>query len=534
MSNPFAGIIEESLKTTRPMDQEGGGVNFRYINLCRRHAVRILLVEDEVGIAHRSVLLLEQTGLQFDREIGVDSALAQLGQRPCEVVLLFSRASHERLGSDVARLKEAVPEGAILVVGPQSSDTLLQEIMRAGADDYLGWPDLSPQLLLRALALLLQRRVLSGEARAWKGRAAELAAEKLAFTSTVSHEILNPLAGVLGFAKLLSGTPLDDFQREFVDVICDCTLSLSALVKDLLALSQIEAGHNRAAEEPFSLSELLDDLALFFGQALPEESAVRFLVVGDPNLPLQVNGDRGKLRQLIGNLLHNSLKFTSAGHVILRLCVLEREPESVKVRITVEDSGRGIPPDKCEEIFRPFVQAMPGDRHGGHGLGLSICARLAHLMRARLRVRSQLGRGTTAEVELELACTSGEVAVEPFLKGRRVLAVSSYEPEREAFAEMFRRLGAEVVTGEDTAQKQEYDLTVQGEETPAPGGCRKGPRIVRLCRPDGKDPGASLTLTAPLRLTQLVKTLSPAGAPELLPGKKTGREMDRRQASRTS
>lgn len=239
-----------------------------------------------------------------------------------------------------------------------------------------------------------KRKAIANEAAA-----KEATRLKSQFLANMSHEIRTPITGVLGMAELLGATNLDHSQQDFVDNIQSSATSLLTVINDILDFSKVESGRLDIEEVQFSLSLIVTEVGKMLRFAV-ERKDLNFIsdIAGDIKNDMVVIGDPGRVRQIITNLLTNSIKFTNEGHVRFSV-VKERETaDSVEVRFTVEDTGIGIQEDVRKRLFQPFSQgdASTARRFGGTGLGLTICKNLLDLMRGRITLRSTLGRGTTA------------------------------------------------------------------------------------------------------------------------------------------
>ena len=472
---------------------------------------------------------LKGTKVTLVRECRLASALDNLSSSTFDLVLLDATLPDAMGLEALQTLREAAPYTPVLLTGSVADDGLAQSSLRAGAQDYLLKPQLTQNGLLRALTNAVDRQALQSEAADQRARAEALARRKEQFVAMVSHEILNPMSGLLGLANLLQDTDLDGKQREYVGLITECTSSLSALVTDLLELSRLEDGRESVRQEAFSLFELADELAGFLGQNQASTDA-RLLLVSDPALPAQVKGDRVKIRQILYNLLQNATKFTSVGHVALRMKLLSTEEGSVIVRLMVEDTGRGIPVDKCNQIFEPFAQVQCKDRKRGHGLGLAICAQLARVMGSELKVLSEQGQGTIFWMDLRLGrCPQARPMGRP-MEGQRALVLSDYEPERLAFQELLSSLGAEVRDSVPSfVSTGAFDLVVVGGEDPRHerivASCAgKVGRVLWVSRAAGVSRGDCEVISAPLRLSHLLEAPARAGLVEA-PGASVGRAL---------
>ncbi len=474
--------------------------------------LKLLLVEDDPLEADLIFELLSGTSVSTRREISLGAALERLAQDQYDLILLDTTLPDAEELDALGKIRKAAPQTPVLLLGVTETGSL--QLLRAGAQDFLLRQDLTRSFLLRTLTFAVERQALQSEADTLRAKAESLAQRKEQFASMVSHEILNPMTGLLGFAALLARTDLDTKQRGYLQVISDCTKSLSTLVTDLLELSRLEAGRESVRMEPFCLLELLEELGVFLSQSL-EGSDVRLLVVSDPMVSPLVRGDRVKLRQILYNLCQNALKFTKKGHVGLRMRLLETKEDAVRVRLIVEDTGRGIPKEKSQQIFEAFSQVESADRATGHGLGLAISARLARVLDSRLQMESRLGSGTIFWLDLKAGRCQDSQTVGPLLSGKTVLAVSDYDPERHALGEIFRGLGAKVFHGPPgEISPNQFDILVTNEGDPrhkellATSKGRIDRRILIARQPEKVDEDGVLILSAPLRLSRLNQILS--------------------------
>lgn len=470
----------------------------------------VLLIEDDPLDAEMIFEFMKTTSVSMRRECRLGPALMKLGEQPFDVILLDNTLPDAEELEALAVLRRAAPRTPVLVLGVVDGGARALAMMKAGAQDYLLKPDLNRSSLIKSLAYAVERQALQSESEALKAQAQLEAHRKAQFASMVSHEILNPMTGLLGFARLMSRTELDAKQREYLQVISECTSSLSALVTDLLELSRLEARQEAPRLEPFSPFELLEELSLFLSQTLTREQ-VRLLLVCDPSVPTKLMGDRVKLRQILYNLAQNALKFTETGHVALRMRLLRSGTEGLRVRFMVEDTGRGIPSSVVGKIFEPFAQVAGEDRKRGHGLGLAICARLAGVLGSRLEVESRVGKGSIFWMDLQLAVASDSRPLGPFLAGASVLATSDYAPERAAFAEQLVSLGATVsheMPGEwagvpfDLVVANDFEASGRAVMEQSRGKVAR--RLLLSRQADSKEQLGVQTVIAPLRLSQLM------------------------------
>jgi PAS domain S-box-containing protein len=219
---------------------------------------------------------------------------------------------------------------------------------------------------------------------------------KSEFLANMSHELRTPLNGILGYAQILRADPtLSRAQKRGVNVVYQSGEHLLSLINDVLDLSKIEARKTELTETDFNLPEMLSNIAGVM-RMRAEQKNVAFMHEPIPPLPQIVYADERKIRQVLLNLLGNSVKFTEQGSVRLQTVAEEIDHERTRLIFTIKDTGVGIAEEKIRDIFLPFRQASDGSaKHEGTGLGLTITKKLLELMDGGIEVSSQLGIGTT-------------------------------------------------------------------------------------------------------------------------------------------
>jgi CheY-like chemotaxis protein len=273
----------------------------------------------------------------------------------------------------------------------------------------------------------------------------------------MSHEIRTPMNGIIGMTELALGTALTDAQRDYLLTVYGSAESLLVIINDILDFSKIEAGKLEIDNVEFSIRSLLDD-AVRPMALRAHQKGLELVVDVRPDVPDGLAGDPHRLRQVLVNLLGNAIKFTSDGEVIVRVTAAPTGGDRVHLQVHVIDTGIGIPDDRQQSIFEAFEQADGSTtrRFGGTGLGLTISARLLAMMGGRLRVESELGRGSDFRFDVTLplsaaATISPQPAAYDGLAGLAALVVDDNATNLRILSEMLTGWGMSVLSAGDAA-----------------------------------------------------------------------------------
>lgn len=374
---------------------------------------------DFISVLWGGAILVGVAGSAIPAQVGINSAL--LPVMVCGVVIIAI------LGSRRSLLIYCLSAGLLTVAlhlnAAQADLTLLSD------PDYVALRNTQRSMqtgiaiamagaVMGVLSYTLNNLFRSLERNVAEARAAEAA--KTQFLADMSHELRTPLNGVLGMNQLLMRSELTEEQRRYAGIIDDCGTGMIMVIDDVLDLSRLEASKITLKPMPFNPARMLDSvIALHQANAKAKGLALHLRI--EPGLPPLFLGDQGRLRQIVGNLISNAVKFTDTGHVAVSLRGQPNGVDQWWLNIFVQDTGIGIPAEKQNNVFKRFEQAEDGQTNTvrGSGLGLAISRELTELFGGQISVTSAPGEGSTFCVALPLYLATVERSAEDRRRGDR-------------------------------------------------------------------------------------------------------------------
>lgn len=326
-----------------------------------------------------------------------------------------------------------------------------------------------------------------------KKRAQEASKTKSEFLSNMSHEIRTPINVIHGLIEVMKQTKLDEEQKEQIDLLDSSSKDLLGLVNNILEIERIEAGKVAVVKQAFQPAKRLNSILRAFESAFTEKGLyLKLIDKTDQSKPTALIGDEVKLGQIISNLIRNAFKFTKEGGVTVFYDEIEQKEGTIILKITVSDTGIGIPEDRLNEVFERFTQVESGytKNFEGSGLGLSIAKSLVSMQGGTISVKSIVGEGTAFSIQIPMLVSSQseiskkvtEIDVGKF-KGKKLLIVEDNTLNVMVLQKMLSTFGFEYETAQngsiavDKVLAQSFDLILMDIHMPVMDGIEASKKI---------------------------------------------------------
>ena len=476
----------------------------------------ILIVEGDdtqAGVVEAAIV---EAGYGFAGRAGSGEEGVRMARSLAPVAVLMGATPDN--GQEVAVFADEISAGSgipVIIVSELFKDRLPVDTGPDGPYGFLPRPVDGPGLRLAVEVTRCKHRMMHKLARAH--HAAEAADRaKTSFLATISHELRTPMNGVLGMTELLLLSDLEEPYRENVVLIKDSALSLLSVLNQIIDYSKLETSASKVRALDFRIEDLLTGVLSQYRRAASSKG-VRIEYAVDPAVPGWLRGDSAKIRQVLGNLVNNAVKFTPSGLIMVDVSLApdgERsgEDDVLDIQVQVQDSGVGIDPDHMDTIFESFSQVEDHLCHGsgGLGLGLAIVNRLLVILGGTIRCDSQPGKGSSFSFVIPLERSRYEVR-SPLaetleggrpLQGARVLVAEDDLVNQRYITRLLEKMGCSVTLARDGMQAVDalreaaFDIVLMDVEMPVLDGI-EATRFIRLPETGCLDPGIPIVaLTA--------------------------------------
>lgn len=368
--------------------------------------IRVLLVEDDEDDYFLTADYMSQCPeprFHITWVTNGQEAVEVLQKKTFDICLLDYILGAENALDVLATFKQARITVPVVILTGQSDNQVDEMVMRAGAADYLTKSEIESPRFMRTMRYAMVRREMENE-RIERHKIEQQNKAKDKFLAHLGHELRTPLTSILGYTELLLDDENNHQVSQELSIIHTNGKHLLSLLNDLLDMSRIMANKLELAPQEINLSAFMTDVHSLMNLAA-KDKGLSMAISSETKVPVAINADPTRLRQILINLISNAVKFTDAGLITVTVETLPARPLDGKelLLFRVKDSGIGMPPDKLDAIFHPFEQIEDVMRanHGGAGLGLAICRELVNKMGGTIEVDSQVGKGSVFSFTLD-------------------------------------------------------------------------------------------------------------------------------------
>ncbi len=478
----------------------------------------VLVVEDEKITAIEIRNQVESLGYRVSHVVATgEGALKVAETQHFSLVLMDVSLAGKLDGVETTRRLRRIQDAPVIFLTGHSDEQFVSVAKEAGAFGYVLKP-----IRGRELAIAIEFAVYKHEGertlRYERDRAERAMAAKSEFLANMSHELRTPLNSIIGMADLSLERATDPEQKSYLSILKSSGDALMVLINGILDLSKIEAGMMQVEHKPFALLDVVEgSLEAIAVQAHQKGLSVE--LDADPEIPSWTNGDAGKIRQILLNLLANAVKYTTTGSVTCFVSAKGKE-----LVLAVKDTGMGIPAEALEEVFAPFFQTDQTStrRHAGTGIGLTITKKLVELMEGEVRVSSEVGVGSCFTVSLPLTpagsdAQSTDQSRRPSV--RRVYVDLKSEAHNRLVSRWLPKWGVEVRRfvsegdGFGHAASEGDTAILLDEESAESRGDVSGAYVLRRFRRRNGNHNLGITLFEPLTVTKLTEVIGISSGP---------------------